>query len=402
MEQSKHIVIIAGEASGDLHASRLVDSLKKISPKITFSGLGGPLMKERGVLLYEDLTNFAVVGFWEVIKHLQSFHKIFKMILEKIKDIQPDCVVLVDYPGFNLRLARAIKKANVKTKIIYYISPQVWAWKESRVKLIKRVIDEMLVILPFEKEFYARFGMDVKFVGHPLLDSIKLSSQSPENFLMSVGLSPHHYTIGLLPGSREKEIERILPIMLKTAQLLHEENEKIQFVVIQAPTISLNLIEQYVNEFELPLKIIEHSYDAVNATQICMVASGTATLETAILLKPMVVVYKTSFLTWALAKLLVKIPYIGLVNVVAGKKIVAECVQFGAIPKKIAEEIKSIYTNELKIAAIKIELKKIKALLGEPGASLQAARVILNTLCHEKSSSERPNSDFKSSAEHPV
>ena len=379
MEQSKHLIIIAGEASGDLHASRLVNSLRQLSSKVTFSGLGGPRMQENGVLLYEDLTNFAVVGFFEVLKHLRSFRKIFKMILEKIQQTQPDAVVLVDYPGFNLRLARAIKKISIKTKIIYYISPQVWAWKESRVALIQKVVDQMLVILPFEKEFYARWGMDVEFVGHPLLDSIKLTHR-PENFLTSVGLSASNYTIALLPGSREKEIERILPVMLKAAELLYSQNKKIQFLLIQAPTISRPLLEKYAHRFSLPLKLLEHSYDAVNASQICMVASGTATLETAILLKPMVIVYKTSFLTWILAKLLIKIPYIGLVNVVAGKKIVAECVQFDATPKKISEEIKSIYTNEIKIADIKAELKKVKESLGEPGAGLRAAQVILKIL----------------------
>ena len=375
MEQSKHLIIVAGEASGDLHASRLVDSLKKISPKMTFSGLGGPLMRKSGVTLYEDLTNFAVVGFSEVLKHFGDFQKIFKMILKKIEETGPDAVVLVDYPGFNLRLARAIRQAKIKTKIIYYISPQVWAWKESRVELIKKVVDKMLVILPFEKEFYARREMDAEFVGHPLLDSIKLT-QTPEHFLTSVGLSASNYTIALLPGSRKKEIERILPVMLQTARRLYSDNKKLQYLLIQAPTIAQALIEKYVKRFSLPLKIVEQSYDAVNAAQICLVASGTATLETAILLKPMVVVYKTSFLTWALAKLLVKIPYIGLVNVVAGEKIVAECVQFNATAKKISAEVKSIYNDEIKIADIKLGLRKVKESLGEPGASSRAAKVI--------------------------
>ncbi len=384
MEQSKHLIIVAGEASGDLHASRLVDSLKQLSPKMTFCGLGGELMQKSGVVLYENLTNFAVVGFFEVIKHWGNFQRIFKMILEKIQEMQPDAVVLVDYPGFNLCLARAIKQANLKTKIIYYISPQVWAWKESRVKLIKNVVDKMLVILPFEKEFYARWGMDVKFVGHPLLDSIQLR-QPPEHFLTSVGLSPSNYTIALLPGSREKEIERILPVMLQTAGLLYSENKKLQFLLIQAPTIAKKLLEKYLSRFSMPLKVIDHNnYDAINASQICLVTSGTATLETAILLKPMVVVYKTSFFTWALAKVLVKIPYIGLVNVVAGKKIVEECVQSNATPKKISAEIKSIYTNEIKIADIKSELRKVKESLGEPGASLRAAELILKFLCRNR------------------
>ena len=188
-------MIVAGEASGDLHGSHLVESLKKLQPGITFSGLGGPLLHKAGVELYEDLTRLAVVGFWEVLKHFKDFQRIFEMMLSKIKEARPAAVILIDYPGFNLRLAREIKKAGIPTKVIYYISPQVWAWKESRIKLIKKVCDHMLVILPFEKEFYARRGMNVEFIGHPLLDSIKIT-QPPEKFLVSRGLSTQQSTIG--------------------------------------------------------------------------------------------------------------------------------------------------------------------------------------------------------------
>ncbi len=380
MPSKNSIIIIAGEASGDLHGSHLVEALEKLQPGITFSGLGGPLMESAGVEIYEDLTRLAVVGFWEILKHFQNFKRVFQTILNKIKETQPAAVILIDYPGFNLRLAREIKKAGIQTKVIYYISPQVWAWKESRIKLIREVCDQMLVILPFEKEFYARRGMDVEFIGHPILDSLRTTQPGPD-FLCLIGFSSQYPTIGLLPGSREKEIEKILPVMLEAAKILYAQNNRLQFLLMKATSVRLKHLEKFSNRYSLPLRVIgDQTYNGINASDVCMVTSGTATLETAILQKPMVVVYKTSWLTWLLAKFLIKIPWIGLVNVVAGKKIVPECIQFKATPEKIAQEVKSIYTNEKKIAEIKSELRKVKESLGAPGASRRAAEAIIKIL----------------------
>ncbi|HLD69808.1 MAG TPA: lipid-A-disaccharide synthase, partial [Candidatus Omnitrophota bacterium] len=380
MEKSTHIMIVAGEASGDLHGFRLVEALKELRPGITFSGLGGPRMERAGVEIYADLTRLAVVGFWEVLKHFQHFKRVFQTILNKIKETRPAAVILIDYPGFNLRLAREIKRAGIPTKVIYYISPQVWAWKENRIKLIRKVCDQMLVILPFEKEFYAQRGMTVEFIGHPILDSLK-TTQSEPDFLCLIGFSSQYATIGLLPGSREKEIEKILPVMLEAAKILYAQNNQLQFLLMKAQTIRLSHLEEISNRYTLPLRVIgDQTYNGINASDVCMVTSGTATLETAILEKPMVVVYKTSFLTWVLAKFLVKISWIGLVNVVAGKKIVPECIQFNATPQKIAREITSIYTNEKKIAEIKSELQKVKESLGAPGASRRAAEAVVRIL----------------------
>ena len=373
-------MIVAGEASGDLHGFRLVEALKELRPGITFSGLGGPRMERAGVEIYADLTRLAVVGFWEVLKHFQHFKRVFQTILNKIKETRPAAVILIDYPGFNLRLAREIKRAGIPTKVIYYISPQVWAWKENRIKLIRKVCDQMLVILPFEKEFYAQRGMTVEFIGHPILDSLKTTQSGPD-FLCLIGFSSQYATIGLLPGSREKEIEKILPVMLEAAKILYAQNNQLQFLLMKAQTIRLSHLEEISNRYTLPLRVIgDQTYNGINASDVCMVTSGTATLETAILEKPMVVVYKTSFLTWVLAKFLVKISWIGLVNVVAGKKIVPECIQFNATPQKIAREITSIYTNEKKIAEIKSELQKVKESLGAPGASRRAAEAVVRIL----------------------
>ena len=371
---SKHIIIVAGEASGDLHAAHLVEAIKSQNSQITFSGLGGPQMEKAGVELYEDLTQISVVGFFEVLKHFNEFKRIFHLILGKIRERKPTAVVLVDYPGFNLCLAREVKKLGVK--VIYYISPQVWAWKENRVKLIKKYTDCMLVLFPFEKEFYAKHGVDVTFVGHPLLDTLKIKIPR-EQLLKSLNLS-ERFTIGLLPGSRQKEVENLLPAMLAAAKILNQEFPAIQFLLIKASTIPIAILQKYIVDLRIPLKIVENAtYEGINASDICLVTSGTATFETALLEKPMVVAYKTSFFTWLLARWLIKIPYIAMANVMAGKKIVPECIQFDANGPKIAQELKNIFTDEIRIAEIKSELKKMRESLGEGGASVRAAKEIL-------------------------
>ncbi len=376
---NKHIIIIAGEASGDLHAAHLVNELKKIDPTLTFSGLGGSKMQDSGVKIYHDLTKIAVVGFWEVLKHYSEIKKAFLLILEKIDEVKPACVVLVDYPGFNLRLAKKLKQRNIK--VVYYISPQVWAWKENRVHQIKKNIDKMLVLFPFEKKFYARYGMEVTCVGHPLLDAIVINTPK-EEFLDDINMAHYKLTIGLLPGSRPKEVEEHLPIMLETAEILNQAFPMIQYLIIKAPSIDGALIERLTPKLpSFPLRIIyQNNYDAMNACNLCIVTSGTATLETAILQKPMVVIYKTSLLTWTLAKLFVKIPNIGLVNVVAGTKIVPECIQFQATPHNIAHELENIFTDEIKIADIKAELRTVKEILGSIGASRRAAEEIVKVI----------------------
>ena len=373
----KHFILVAGEASGDLHGAHLVEAIKSLSPSTTFSGLGGEKMKSSGVELYGDLIQMAVVGFWEVLKHYGEIKKIFHLILKKIDSINVDAVILIDYPGFNLRLAKKLKQRNIK--VIYYISPQVWAWKKNRVHFIKKHVDQMLVLFPFEVDFYAQFGIDVHCVGHPLIDTIQINTPK-ERFLPSLSLPAETLTIGILPGSRQKEIEVLLPIMLSAAKILVKTFPEIQFLILKAPTISRSLLEHYLNGSTLTYRIVdEDTYNGINACNLCMVASGTATLEVAILQKPMVIVYKTSLFTWLLAKLFVKIKDIGLVNVVAGKRIVPECVQYQATGTKIAKELTDIFTNELKIAEIKINLKGVKESLGLSGASRRAAEEILNT-----------------------
>jgi lipid-A-disaccharide synthase len=378
MAEKKHIILIAGEASGDLHGAHLVEELKLQNPNLTFSGLGGPQMREAGVDLYFDLTKLAVVGFVEVLKHYSEFKRIFNMTLEKIRTAKPDAVVFIDYPGFNLRLAKEVKKLGITT--IYYISPQVWAWKKNRVFAIQRDIDKMIVIFKFEEDFYQRYGIKVSYVGHPLIDAIQDLKPKSEVF-QELKLDEFKLTLGLLPGSRLKEIERHMPVMIEAAAYLKARYPMMQFVLVKAPTIDRELLESYVNEVSLPIVIAEQDhYSVVNACDLCVVASGTATLETAILEKPMVVIYKTSFFTWLLAKIFVTIPNIGLVNVVAQKRIVPECVQFAANPTNIAHEIEYIFTDETRIAEIKMELKKMRRQLDQGGASERAASEVLKMI----------------------
>lgn len=375
---SSHLMIVAGEVSGDSHAAALINALKHLNPALTFSGLGGPKMQAAGVALDEDLTRFAVVGFLEILKHYGEFRRCFDTFLQNVAQRKPAAVILVDYPGFNLRLAGRLKKMGVK--VIYYISPQVWAWKENRVRFIKKNVDRMLVLFDFEKKFYADRGVEVDFVGHPLADEVDLTSGREET-LLSVGLSPDKFTIGLLPGSRQKEIESLLPAMIDAAQIMHHEDPRFQFLILKAPNLDEKLFKEYLEQKPFMIKLLDgHFHNGLNACDVCVVTSGTATLETALLLKPMVVVYKTSFFTYFLAKALIKIPYIGLVNVVAGKKIVPECIQDDANGQKIADELKKIYKNPAEFDKICAELEKVKASLGESGASKRAAENIIQFL----------------------
>ncbi|MBI3602132.1 MAG: lipid-A-disaccharide synthase [Candidatus Omnitrophica bacterium] len=383
--QKKHLIIIAGEASGDTRAGKLVNAIKALSSEITFSGVGGDCMQEAGVELFDNITSLAVIGIAEVLKNLGRIKKVFDRILSEVDKQKPDAVVLVDYPGFNLRLAAQLKKRfasgeqNRTVKVIYYISPQVWAWREKRIKQIKTVVDRMIVLFVFEKDLYALYGMNVDYVGHPLVDEIKIE-QSPADVLQSVGLQTGRVTIGLMPGSRQKEIERHLPVMLEAAQKLYNLDHRRQFLLLKAPTINKDSLKRYI-QTSLPIKIYEGTpYDGINAMDAAIVASGTATLETALLNKPMVIIYKTSWLTYAIAKAVVKIPYIGLVNVVAGRKIVDELIQNEANAEQIASSINTLLKDQTRQQLLKVELAKIKTSLGAPGASRRAAEIILEEI----------------------
>lgn len=374
----KRIMIIAGESSGDFHSASLILALKKLSPEIEISGIGGQRMRAAGADIYFDISELSIIGFTDVLKNLRKIKKVFNALLEKIDATSPDAVVLVDYPGFNLKLAQELKKR--KIPVIYYISPQIWAWWRGRIKTIRRFVDKMIVVFKFEEALYKDYGIDVSFVGHPLLDKAQ-PTLSRQDFLNRLGLSLQKRTIGIAPGSRKMEIERILPILLESAKLIKEKLPQVQFVLLKAPGLVREIFESKIRKYEFPIALCEsQTYDFLKCCDFVLVSSGTATLETAIMQKPMIVVYKVSFLNWLIAKPLIRLPFIGLVNVVAGKEVVPEFIQYKARPRLIAEKTIEILTNQATLTNVKAELEKVRKSLGSSGASQKAAEIVLACL----------------------
>lgn len=373
----KHILIISGEPSGDLNAGNLATALKAISPEIKISGVGGTHLRQAGARIIYDIKDLAVIGLFDVLKKLPKFFDLKKLILEKIKLEKPEAIILVDFSGFNLRLAKAINKT---IPVIYYVSPQVWASRPGRIKTIKKYIHKMLVLFKFEQEFYKRYGIDVDFIGHPLLDIVHPVMEEKE-FLAELGFSESKTTIALLPGSRKQEIEHILPVMLKASVLIAEHLSDAQFVIAKSPQVDLDIYKRIMDNFKLNLRIVEgRTYDCIASADFCLVASGTATLETAIMGKPFAVIYKMNLLNYLLYRPQVRVPYIGMVNIVAGRKIVPEFIQFKASPRNISDEVLRILQNLTEIERMKNELAQVKSSLGEKGASTRASQIILDFL----------------------
>lgn len=324
--------IISGEASGDLHGSLLIKALKKKDNAAIFPCWGGDKMKAAGGQLKKHISELAFMGFTEVIKHLPTILNNIKYCKQDILDEKPDAVILIDYPGFNLRIARWAHEKNIP--VIYYISPQIWAWKTSRVHQIKKYVDLMMVILPFEKEFYAKYDVDVKFVGHPLVEALQDHSINSS----TLPSDDHHTTVALLPGSRAQEIHTMLPIMLKALRQRHQ----VKGIIAQAPSLDKTIYEQYLTEDD-QIEIIQNkTYDILAHADAALVTSGTATLETALLNTPQLVLYKGSWISYFLAKKLIRVKYISLVNLIMDKVVVPELIQGDANPKNINRHLDKI------------------------------------------------------------
>jgi len=370
----KQILIIAGEASGDLNAANLIRAIREINPAIKVSGIGGEFMRQAGVKTYFDIKDFAVMGLFDVLKKLPLFISLKNFILKKIEKEKFSAIIFVDFSGFNLRLAKEI---NNKIPTIYYVSPQVWASRSGRIKTIKKYISKMIVIFKFEKEFYKKHAIDVDFVGHPLLD-ITRPIMAKEEFLKKYNLPSDKVNILLMPGSRKAEIINILPIMLETCQLIKKEIPA-QFIIAKPKNLELCLYQDILKGSNIDFKIIEGlTYDCLNIAHFCLVTSGTATLETAIMQKPFVIIYKMGTLNYLLYRPQVKVPYIGIVNIVAGKKIVPEFIQNDAHPKPIADYVLHVLHDPAMLGEINKNLSQIRLLLGDPGASIKAAKIILD------------------------
>lgn len=364
-------MIIAGETSGDLHGSLLVKELTALRPGLELYGIGGDLMRAQGVELVYHIREFSFMGIVEVLGHLPFIRSVMLRMTSLLCSRRPDLLVLIDYPGFNLRFARKAKREGVP--VAYYISPQVWAWGRGRVRQIRRLVDKMLVILPFEEEFYRRHRVPAVYVGNPLIDSARPSLGRNE-FLLRHGLVPARHVIGLLPGSRRQEIETILPVMLDTCAMLRAQDDSLQFALGLAPHVDHERIKQLVAASGLAVSLVEDkSYDVMAHSRLVLVASGTATLETGIIGTPMIIIYKTSALTYCIGRLMIRVPYIGLVNFVAGKQVIPEFVQGEARPGAIFLMAQILIPDGLPRSAVLAELAQIKGLLGEPGAAARAA-----------------------------
>lgn len=388
MDELRKIVIIAGEASGDLHASSLIRELKKINSNLEIFGIGGDRMRREGVELIFHIDKLSFMGFFEVIKKLNFIRGVMKKMTLMIETRRPHLALLIDYPGFNLRFAKKVK--NLGIPVVYYISPQVWAWGGNRVKKMRNLIDQMVVIFPFEKEIYEKFDIECEFVGHPLLE-VTRPILSLEDFQKKFGIRKNDVVVGLLPGSRWQEVEKILPIMFESSKLLKTRIKNLKVLLGLAPTIKKEKMEDLLTQAGFGANIVENlTYDLMKHADLLLITSGSATLECAILGTPFLVLYKTSLWTYLLAKSLISIPDIALANVVAGRRIVPEFIQNRAVPNQIAEEMYGILTDRERYKAIENELKKVKQKLGEEGASKKAAEIVMQMLTSPADASEQP------------
>lgn len=374
---TKKIFFLAGEQSGDMHGALVIKRLKEIDPTIQVSGVGGSQMKAAGMDCIYSCDDLAVIGFLEVVKNIGKLLGIEKGIKGWLKKEKPDMVVLIDYPGFNKRIAKIAKGLGIH--VVYYITPQVWAWNSGRVKGFTEVIDEAIVVFPFEVDIWAKAGCKTNYFGHPLI-SICRPSVTREDFLSEFGIKGNP-VISLMPGSRKQEIGYILPELIAAAKLIRKELPEVQFLLPAANAISDELIKETVELGDLPLKIVRNrTYDAVGASDLCIVASGTATLETAIIGTPLMIVYQANWLTRQLSKYIIESENIGMPNVIAGKRIVPEFIRETFYAPYMASEAVDIIRNEDRRKQIKTDLANVKAQLGEPGADERVAEYLCKQL----------------------
>ena len=359
--------IIAGEASGDLHGSNLIKELTKLDASAAIRCWGGDKMQQAGGEIVKHYRDLAFMGFWEVIKNISTILENLKFCKKDIEQFQPDTLILIDYPGFNLRIAKWAKQKGLR--IIYYISPQVWAWKENRVKMMKETIDKMIVILPFEKDYFKnKWNWEVEYVGHPLVEVV----ESQQSIVHSLRFSDKSI-IALLPGSRKQEILKKLPVMLEVSKAF----PSYQFIVAKAPGVNDDFYSSLLDPYNNVSAVSGKTYDLLMQAKAALVTSGTATLETALFGVPEVVCYKGSFLSYEIGKRLVKVKFISLVNLIMDKLVVKELIQHDMNVKNLEHELHELLTNEKRIAELKKDYAVLKNVLSEKGnASSKAAQLI--------------------------
>jgi len=364
---SNSILIVTGEVSGDMHAANLVKELKLRSPELTFAGMGGTAMKAAGVDILVSSDDVAVVGFSEVFAKMPNIVRARKRLIDYIERKKPLAVILLDYPGFNLRLAKAVKERGIP--VIYYISPQIWAWAGGRIKKMKKFVDLMLVILPFEEQIYREAGVPVQFVGNPLLDEMPALSNTKRRADV--------IDIGILPGSRTAEVNRILPAMVESAKRIKVVHPNATFYLPLAPALDPDFVRRtFLSDSDIEI-VKSPAYERRKSSTLSLTASGTATLENAILGLPMAIVYSVSLPTYIIALSVIRIRKIGLVNVVAGRIICPEFIQYGAIPRFIADYALEFLQDTNAQQDMLEALTQVRESLGGPGASVRAAEAIL-------------------------
>ena len=371
----RKVMIIAGEASGDIHGARLVKAMQALRPGLEFFGIGGSVLRQAGVRITVDNAQLAVVGISEALSKLKILLRALKVAKGDLKRIRPDLLIVIDFPDFNLRVATMARKLGIP--VMYYIGPQIWAWRTGRVKKIKKVVDHMVVIFPFEAAFYERRHVPVTFVGHPLLDgTTSMTSGGAKEGPRGTGA-----LIGLLPGSRNEEVRRLLPTMVQVADILSEHMPGIRFAIPVASSVDRALVETIAEGGATRFLILSDRLgDILNEATLVITASGTVTLEAAIAGTPMIIVYKVSHFSYWLAKRLVRVEHIGLANLVAGKRVVPELIQHQASTDKITHEALQLLRDENRLAEMRRQLGRVAQRLGAPGASQRAAQVAINLL----------------------
>ena len=371
-------MIVAGEASGDMYGARLVTEAHRLRPELAFFGIGGKRMREAGVSIMVDAAEMAVVGLVEVIAHIGVIKGAFLGLRKIIRTDPPDLLILIDYPDFNMLLAREARKRGVK--VLYYISPQIWAWRSGRVKKIARLVDHMAVVFPFEVPFYEQAGVPVTFVGHPLVDMVRPTmaiAEAKETF----GIDPTRRTVGLFPGSRRGEIKRLFPVILETAKKLKGRFPELQFILPVASSLSKADLEPLIQESGVEITLIDgRVHDVIQVCDAIVTVSGTVTLEIALLGVPMVIIYRVAPLTYQIGKRFVRVDHIGICNIVAGERVVPELVQDDAEPTRIAHEIGRMLTDDDYKQGIRGKLLKTRDLLGESGGSGRIARLAVDLM----------------------
>jgi lipid-A-disaccharide synthase len=380
------ILIVAGEASGDLHGSHLVESLQKLRPEGRFFGMGGKKMRSHGVETFFDIERMGAVGVVEILEELPHYIKVYRKLSREIASGQYTAAILIDYPTLNLRLARLCEKANIP--VFYFISPQIWAWRKGRIKQIRETVNRMFVVLPFEENLYRSEGVDAEFLGHPFADKVHPAMEK-RDALKEFNLNSEQKIIGLLPGSRKNEIQSLLAIMLSAAKKVKEELGDCQFILPVADTIDPEIIRQQLKDNPLNIRLVtDKTYDVMNCCDFMIVASGSATLEAGILGCPMVIIYKLNAFTYFLAQILINTEMVGLVNIVAQELVVPELIQEDATPDNIAKEALLCLNDPDRLQAVRARLLKIRESLGEPGVMDRVAKSICRYLDEQTENEE--------------